>query len=148
MTLLIVDDDCTMTELLSRTINWKELEIARVLCALSASAARAVFMNESVFGQSLLRKPRSARKNLGNGAPSSLRRSGKRPSAQRRSSYRSGTEKSGGCRPGAWLSDGEAVGISVGGTVVSGGHAGQGLFFLASPRTDQRRSFAGVPFRL
>ena len=29
MTLLIVDDDCTMTELLSRTINWKELEIDR-----------------------------------------------------------------------------------------------------------------------
>ena len=48
MTLLIVDDDCTMTELLSRTINWKELEIDRVLCALSASAARAVFMNEPV----------------------------------------------------------------------------------------------------
>ena len=48
MTLLIVDDDCTMTELLSRTINWKELEIDRVLCALSASAARTIFMSEPV----------------------------------------------------------------------------------------------------
>ncbi len=48
MTLLIIDDDQSMVDLLLQTVDWNTLEIDRQIGVTSAAAAKKVFLSESV----------------------------------------------------------------------------------------------------
>ena len=48
MTVLIVDDDQSMLQMLLATVDWDKLEIAEKRTALSAAAAKEVFRAEPV----------------------------------------------------------------------------------------------------